>query len=123
MLAHQGLICLRCNYTWQNSIERAALSERAAHSYCTKLSLDNMLRKSQTQACTLEPLGGAAIKLLKLDEEALQVLWSDAHAGILHFKKKGILTLRSDVNLYMPFFASKFDGVGEIVVQNLLQLG
>src|SRR2546423_9046046 len=123
MPAYQGLIYLRCNYTWQNGIERAALSGRAAHSYCATLSLDNMLRKSQTQACTLELLGVAAIQLLKLDEEALLVLWSDAHAGILHFKTKGILTFRSDANLYMPFFGGKFDGVGEIVVQNLLQFG
>ena len=78
----------------QRREERAAGSEHALHADPSSLCLDEALREREAETRAGEPLRGARIELLKLDEQAVLVLGLDADAGVFHLDAEALALFR-----------------------------
>src|SRR5437763_262600 len=71
--------------------EGAALAEGAAQLDATALRLGQPLGERQAEAGALVALGRAAVDLLELDEQLVEVLRRDADAGVLDLQPVAIV--------------------------------
>ena len=108
--------------SWKDGKEDAALTRSAAYANTAALGLDDAFGQSQTKTCSLILPGGIGVELLEINKESLDILRQDADAGVLYLQDEGLLVLGPDSDSDPPLFRRVFDGIGEIVVEYLLEL-
>jgi len=105
----------------QDGGERAALAGRAAELDAPALRLGEPLGQRQAEARSLVALVGAGVELLELDEQLGHVLRRDADPGVFDLEAERVLPLGGGADRHLPFLGRELDGVGEEVVEDLLE--
>src|SRR3954471_1303926 len=104
----------------QHGRERAALTDHAAHVHGARLRFDDALGHGQTEPSARIFLGGARIQLLELDEQAMQVFPPHANARVFYVDAEVRRAFRVHAHAHEPAVGRELDGIGQVIVQNLL---
>src|SRR6478735_665418 len=104
----------------ENGGESATQTRRASNVDATAVCLGDAFGQSETEPRALVALGCARIQLLKLDEQPGDVLRRNADPGIADVDAKMVLTFGIDADSHGSLLRRELDGVGEIVVEDLL---
>ena len=85
------------------------------------MGLDQAPSQGQAQTGSRVLLVTPRIDLLEFREQARQMPGRDANAGVLHLEQEVPLVIRGGANRHAHGVRREFDGVGQEVVQNLLE--
>ena len=102
-------------------VEGAAPSEPALQPHAAAVQLGKTPGQSQAQASPFVVPRGRAIHLLELVKDPFLVVFGDPNTSIRHAEAYD-LTGNRGLDLHQTTFRSELDGVGQQVVQNLLDL-